>query len=144
MAIHVEVSVVVDRTLENVFRIFAIEHVQNHPRWDSNIQLEQMTEGDIGVGTMIKRINTRSGSPVEGTMEVVEYELNKSFGIFTKDGPSVEMKSRAEFEAINSNQTRMTLEMDAFGLDEIADEEMMTKQMQTAVENHKCFIEAEV
>jgi len=66
MSVKVQVSVVIDRSVAEVFRVFAREHVRNHPRWDPFMQLEQVTDGPIGVGTIIKRINSHSGSPVEG------------------------------------------------------------------------------
>jgi hypothetical protein len=62
MSISVEVSEVIERPVEEVFRIHATEHVQNHPRWDPYMQLEQLTEGPLGVGTMIKRINSHSAA----------------------------------------------------------------------------------
>jgi hypothetical protein len=41
------------------------------------MELEQLTEGPIGVGTVIRRRHTHYGEPIEGTMEVVEYETDQ-------------------------------------------------------------------
>ena len=71
---QLDVSEVIDRPLADVFRFYAVNHVQNHPRWDPDMQLEQLTEGPIGVGTVIRRRHTHYGEPIEGTMEVTEYE----------------------------------------------------------------------
>lgn len=142
MSIYVEVSAIIDRSVEDVFRIHATEHVRNHPRWDPYIQLEQLTDGRIGVGTMIKRINSHSGVPVEGTMEVIEFEPNKSFGMIIKDG-NVELRGFAFYEAKGPNQTLYTLKTEFLGLDESMDKNALTSQMEAAIQNHKRFFESE-
>jgi hypothetical protein len=141
MSTYVEVSTIIDRPVEDVFRIHATEHVHNHPRWDPDMQLELVTDGPIGVGTMIKRINSRSGEPVEGTMEVIEFEPNKSMGMIIKDGP-VEMRAFAYYEPASPDQTRYTLKTEFFGLDEPVDESNLTSLMESAIQNHKRFIES--
>lgn len=70
MALQFESSQVIDRPIEKVFHFFAVEHVRNHPRWDSDIELWLDTDSPIDVGTIIHRRNKRSGTPVEGTMEI--------------------------------------------------------------------------
>lgn len=142
MSITVEVSEVIERPVEDVFRIHATEHVRNHPRWDPYMQLEQLTEGPLGVGTMIKRINSHSGVPVEGTMEVVEYKLNESMGMIIKDGP-VEIRGFAFYEAKSPDQTILTLKTEFLGLDESVTKSALTSQMEEAIQNHKRFIESE-
>jgi hypothetical protein len=51
------------------------------------MELEQISDGPIRVGTVIRRRNSRSGTPVEGTMEVVEFEPNRAFGMIIHEGP---------------------------------------------------------
>jgi hypothetical protein len=34
MSVQVQVSQVIDRSVDKVFSFFAREHVKNHPRWD--------------------------------------------------------------------------------------------------------------
>ncbi len=142
MSIFVEVSKVVERPVEEVFRIHATEHVRNHPRWDPNIQLEQITKGPLGEGTMIKRINSHSSVPVEGTMEVVAFEPNKSMGMIIKDGP-VEIRVFAFYEEKSPDRTILTLQTEFFGLDESVAQSAMTSQMEDAIQNHKRFIESQ-
>jgi hypothetical protein len=77
-----------------VFRFYALEHGQNHPRRDPNIQLEKLTDGPIGLGTVIKRVNSRRGTPVEGMMEVVEFEPNPTVAMVIHDSP-IEIHGRA-------------------------------------------------
>jgi hypothetical protein len=142
MSIFVEVSAVIERPVEDVFRIHATEHVRNHPRWDPYMQLEQLTDGPLGVGTIIKRINSHSGVPVEGTMEVVEFEPNKLFGMAIKDGP-VEIKAIAVYGSTGSDQTIFNLMTEYYGFDESVDKNTLTGQMENAIQNHKRFIESE-
>jgi uncharacterized membrane protein len=117
MSVKVHVSQVIDRPVADVFHFFAEEHVRNHPRWDPFMRLEQISDGPIGVGTIIKRINSQSGTPVEGTMEVVEFEPNRAIGMLTHDGP-VEIRGRATFEAVGDANTTLTISVEILGMDE--------------------------
>ena len=92
-----EVSQVIDRPPAVVFRFVAADHVRNHPRWDPKMELQQLSDGPIRVGTIIRRRHTHTGALVEGTMEVVEYEPDRTFATVIRDGP-VEMRSRMTFE----------------------------------------------
>ncbi|KAB1187442.1 MULTISPECIES: SRPBCC family protein [Haloferax] len=103
----VEFSQVIDRPVSDVFHVMAEQHVQNHPRWDPDVELEQETDGPIGVGTLIRRRNTRYDVPVEGTMEVVEYEPNESMGTVIKEG-GFEMAGRITFEEMGPSKTMVT------------------------------------
>jgi polyketide cyclase/dehydrase/lipid transport protein len=105
--VRLEVHEVIDRSPSDVFRFVATEHVRNHPRWDPVMQLEQVTDGPIGVGTTIRRRHTHYGHPVEGTMEVVEFEPDRAFGMVIHDGP-VEIRSRLSFDPEGQESTRLT------------------------------------
>src|SRR4030066_1952457 len=104
MSAHFQYSQVIDRPVAEVFHFYADEHVRNHPRWDPDIELEQISDGPIGVGTILRRRNSRSGTPVEGTMEVVEFEPNRALGMIIHDG-SAEMRGRTTFEALEETPT---------------------------------------
>lgn len=140
MAIRVEVSEEIDRPVPVVFRFFADDHVRNHPRWDPYIELSRDSDESIGVGTIIQRRNSRSGIPVEGTMEVVEYEPNRAFGMITRDGP-MEIPGRATFEDAGEGRTRLTLTAE-MPLDESM-KEPITASMRQSLENIKELIEKE-
>ena len=142
MSVKIQLSQVINRPVADVFRFFAHEHVRNHPRWDPYIQLEQVSSGPIGVGTVIKRINSRSGTPVEGTMEIVQFEPDRVIGMLTYDGP-VEIHGRATFEALGENQSVLTLHVEIPNMDESM-ESMMTSAIQKSLQNIKQLIESEV
>jgi hypothetical protein len=144
---RVEASQVIERPKATVFCFVAREHVRNHPRWDPDIELRMDSEGPIGVGTVIHRRNSRSGAPVEGTMEVVDFEPHESFGTVIREG-AVEVRGGTTFEALGPDRTKLTISADlptapggapALG----ADSSRLTMFMERSVARIKELIEAE-
>jgi hypothetical protein len=140
MAVRIEVSEEIDRPVPVVFNFYANDHVRNHPRWDPDIQLWRDSDEPIGIGTIIQRRNSRSGTPVEGTMEVVEYEPNRAFGVVILDGP-IETRGRTTFEEVGEGRTRLTVVAE-MPIDESM-KERIGGLMQRSVGNIKEFVEAE-
>jgi uncharacterized protein YndB with AHSA1/START domain len=130
----------IDRPVPTVFRFYADEHVRNHPRWDPDIELWMDEDIPIRVGTVIRRRNRRSGVPVEGTMEVVEYEPNRSFAVITRED-GVEIRGRATFEEAGQGRTRLTIAAD-MPIDESMSERI-TGLMQRTIRNIKQLVETE-
>ncbi len=139
--VRMELSQVIDRPVSDVFRFYAVHHVQNHPRWDPAIELWLDSDDPIRVGTVIHRRNSRSGTPVEGTMEVVEFEPNKALGVVTHDGP-MEIRGRALFEETEPDRTALTLHVEIPTMDESM-AEPMTAAIQQSLRNIKQLIETE-
>jgi hypothetical protein len=142
MPAQIRFSQVIDRPVSKVFHFVAEQHVRNHPRWDPDIELWLESDSPIGVGTIIHRRNSRSGTPVEGTMEVVEFEPNRAMGTVIHDGPA-EMRGRITFEAVNENQTTVTTVIDIPGLDESMDKSFITSRLERSGRNMKQLIESE-
>ncbi len=142
MSVRIKVSQVIDRPIDKVFHFYADEHIRNHPRWDPDMHLEQISDGPIGVGTVIRRRNTHSGTPVEGTMEVVEFEPNKAFGVVIHDGPSV-THGRITFEPINEKQTTLTIHAEFLDMDESL-ESWIAGLVERSARNIKQLVESEV
>ena len=142
MSVRIEHSQVIDRPVDIVFHFYADEHVRNHPRWDPDIQLEQLSEGPLGVGTMIRRRNSRSGTPVDGTMEVVEFERNRAMALLIHDGP-MELRGRTTFEAVGDHQTRITTVLDLPGMDESMDRSLLLSKLEASGQRRKQLIESE-
>ena len=143
MALKFESSQVIDRPISKVFHFFAVEHVRNHPRWDSDIQLWLDSDLPIGVGTIIHRRNKRSGTPVEGTMEVVEFEPERVLAMVIHDGPAV-MHGRTTFEALTDNQTRITTIIDIPWMDENADKTFLNSRLEHSARVRKQLMESEI
>ncbi|MBI5029146.1 MAG: SRPBCC family protein [Chloroflexi bacterium] len=142
MSVQIKVPQVIDRPVEKVFHFYADEHVRNHPRWDPDMHLEQVSDGPIGVGTVIRRRNTHSGTPVDGTMKVVEFEPNKAFGVLINDGLSV-THGRVTFETVNEKQTTLTIHADFPDMDESM-KSRITGLVERSARTIKQLIEAEV
>ena len=143
MALRLESSQIIDRPIDQVFHFFAVDHVRNHPRWDPDIELWLDSDEPIGVGTIIHRRNKRSGTPVEGTMQVMEYEPNRVIAVIIHDGPAV-MNSRTTFESINANQTKLTTIIDIPRMDENADTTLLNSRLEHSNQIRKELIESEV
>ena len=140
MAIRIEVSQEIDRPVPVVFKFYADNHVRNHPRWDPDIELWRDSDEPICVGTIIQRRNSHAGTAMEGTMEVVEYEPNRAFGVLIREGP-METRGRATFEEAGEGRTRLTVAAD-MPIDESM-KDRITGLMQRSVRNIKEFVEAE-
>jgi len=142
MSLRVQVSEVIDRPVAKVFHFYAHEHVRNHPRWDPDMHLEQVSDGPIGVGTIIRRRNTHSGTPVEGTMEVVEFEPNQAMAVVIHEGPT-ETRGRVTFKAESEDQTTLTISAEFSDMDESM-KSTISSLVERSARNIKHLIESEV
>ena len=142
MSVKAQASGIIDHPVSEVFQFHAVEHVQNHPRWDQHIQLDHLTDGPMGVGKKIKRVNSRSGKPVEGTMEVTEFEPNNAVTMLIHDGP-VKLIARATYEAESNDRTRLTMKIEFPDLEEL-DTDMLETAMQGSIRNINQLLKTEV
>jgi len=140
MAVRIEVSEEIDRPVPVVFKFYADDYVRNHPRWNPAIELWRDSDEPIGLGTIIQRRNSMTGTPVEGTMEIVEYEPNRAFAGVTREGP-METHGRTTFEEVSEGRTRITVTAD-MPIDESM-KDPMTGMIQRSIRNIKELIEAE-
>jgi hypothetical protein len=140
MAVRIEVSQEIDRPVGVVFNFYAKDHVRNHPRWNPDIELWRHSDEPLGLGTIIQRRNSHGDTPVEGTMEVVEYEPNRAFGVVVREG-SMETDGRATFEEISEGRTRLMVAAE-MPIDESM-KDRMSILLQRSLGNIKELIEAE-
>ena len=140
---EVQVTIEVERPVADVWRFYAVDQVRNHPRWDPDMHLEQISEGPIGVGTRIRRVNTRWGEPVEGEMEIVEFEPERTIATVIHD-TNMDMGGRATFEAVDPRRTLLTVTADIPGLEDPEKVEFLRSMMQRSVDNVKRLIETEI
>ena len=136
--VKIELSQVIDRPPAVVFHFIVVDHVRNHPRWDPKMELQQLSEGPIRVGTIIRRRRTHTGAPIEGTMEVVEYEPDRTFGMVIRDGP-VEMRSRMTFEPEGQGGTIIRGNLDIPAMKEVIDQ----RPIEESLRRMKELIESE-
>jgi hypothetical protein len=142
VSVRIQASQVVGRPVSEVFQFYAVNHVSNHPRWDPDIELEMITEGPMALGSRIRRINKRSGAPVEGTMEVVELEPDRAISMLIQDGP-MEMRGRTSFAALGPAQTRVIDTVEIPSMPGATDTGFLTGRMQRSLHNMKQLIESE-
>jgi uncharacterized protein YndB with AHSA1/START domain len=138
---ELEASTVIDRPVATVWDWYAVHHVENHPRWDTAIELENPTGGPLGVGTVVKRRSTRVEPPTEGTMEIVEFEPEKIMRANIQDGP-MKIDGWARFAAAGENQTKLTIGGDFPGTDDWITE-MMRQGIEESAATIKSLIESE-
>lgn len=138
----VEVSQVIDRPVATVFQFYAHDHVRNHPRWDPMMELEQISDGPLGVGTVIRRRNSHFGDPVEGTMEVTEFDENHAMGVVIHDGET-ETFGRMVCEPLGSDQTRIFISVDMSWLDDLEASSRLQGMIQGTADNIKALVESE-
>lgn len=136
-----EVSTIIDRPVSTVWEFYAVDHVENHPRWDPSVELESASDDPIDVGTVIKRRVNRFGEITEGTMEVVEFEPERSMRVTTRYGEMI-IHGWALFEAGNDDQTKLTIGGEFPGLDE-AMADTIRPLMERSASNIKSLLESE-
>jgi hypothetical protein len=132
----------IDRPIADVWRWYAVDHVRNHPRWDPDMQLEQLTPGQIHLGTKIRRRNTRWGTPVDGEMEITEWEPERVLGTHIRDA-NMEIHGRATLEPLADHETLLTIGIEVPGLD-ASKADVMRERMKRTAENIKRLIESEI
>jgi carbon monoxide dehydrogenase subunit G len=106
--INVQVSIVINRPLEEVFSF--LSNLENNMKWRSGmIKAEKVSEGPIGVGTTYRMINNFFGRQVEGEAVVTEYELNRKYSTMNKSG--LPIKTQRMFEPVEGG-TRVTFSVE--------------------------------
>jgi hypothetical protein len=107
-----DLSESINRPPADVFRFVATDHVKNHPRWDPQMSLVQETPGPIGVGTRIRRSRSGGETPVEGEMEITEFEPDRRMGAVIRDGP-MELRSLMTVEPEGNAASRLTFTIES-------------------------------
>jgi hypothetical protein len=107
------------------------------------MEVEQVSDGPIGVGAVIRRRHTHTGTPIEGTMEIVEYEPERAFGVVIHKG-SAEMHGRVTFEAEGHDRTTITISADMPGMYESMDTGLLTSLVERSARSSKDLVETEV
>jgi hypothetical protein len=139
---QIQVSTSIGRRVADVWRWYAEDHVRNHPRWDPDMELEQISEGQIGLGTTIRRRNVRFGAPVDGQMEVVEWDPQRALAMVIHDA-NMEMRSRTTFRAERPDTTLLTISTDIPDLDE-SKASIVSGKMQRTIDNIRSIVESDL
>lgn len=139
---RIEVSTTIDRPVAEVWRWCAVEHVRNHPRWDPDMEMEQISEGSIGLGTRIRRRNVRWGEPIEGEMEIVEWEPERAMATRIYDA-NMDMAGRFTFQQDGPDRTVLVIAADIPDLEE-SKASHLSAMMQRSADNIKRLAESDL
>lgn len=86
--INIDLSTMIDKPIKDVFAF--VGNLNNMPKWNTTvIGVEQITPGDVGVGTKFKSTGEMLGRNIEGEMQVTVYEPDTKFGIQMNAGPAL-------------------------------------------------------
>ena len=84
--INLDFGTLVDRPIKDVFAFVA--NPNNMSKWNSAVvSLEQITPGEVGVGTKFKSTGEMMGRRIEGEMQIVSYEPDTKCGFQMNAGP---------------------------------------------------------
>jgi uncharacterized membrane protein len=99
-------SLVIHRPVEDVFAF--VSNYQNSPKWVSGaMEHKKISEGPIGVGTVIRTTGRAMGQRIEATRIVTAYEPNVKYA-FKSEYRQVPLTSTFLFEPVQSG-TRLTV-----------------------------------
>jgi len=98
--IRVELTVVVDRPVEEVFAY--VTDPLTLAEWQPNlVSVTQETDGPMGAGTRLREVRRGPfGRNVEAIVEVAEYEENRRFDLRIVSGP-LPIDARNEFRPVD-------------------------------------------
>ena len=131
--IHLEHSIVIKRPVEQVFAF--VTKFENFPQWQVGMtQAQQVSAGAVGAGTQIAVTRNFLNQPVEGTVEVTDYQPNKTLAIKTAAGP-VSMRLAYAFESGDGNtKIKIVGEIDPQGFFKVA-EPLVAREVKSQLEN---------
>lgn len=84
--INLDFGALIDKPIKDVFAF--VVNPNNMSKWNlAVVSLEQITPGDVGVGTKFKSAGELMGRRVDGEMQIVAYEPDTKCGFQVNAGP---------------------------------------------------------
>jgi len=84
--ITIDLSTLVDRPMPDVFAF--VSNPLNLPKWQAMIaSIDQITPGEVGVGSKYKVAAEMMGRKIDGLMEITTYAPPDKFGFTNQAGP---------------------------------------------------------
>jgi uncharacterized protein YndB with AHSA1/START domain len=140
-----EASITINRPIEEVFA-FTSNH-ENEFLWRTELlEMEQTSEGPIGVGTTYREVMQFLGRRIEATGEITKYEPNNMIAMRTTSGP-LPFELTGTYQTVEGG-TKLTFEVEAevggfFRFAEPLVARMGKRQMETQLANIKDLLEAQ-
>lgn len=144
--IKAELSTVINRSVEEVFKYVAMGFFENYSKWEPTVlELEKTSQDPVGVGTTGRQVmNVNSERRLaESTFRVTNYDPNRKFSVTSTGKPY--FKTSYTFEPVDSS-TKVTYAFE-FGIDGVAKlfepliAGSVNKGSQDAVDNLKKLLE---
>lgn len=78
--ISAQSSIVIARPVDDVFQFISVNFFQNYPKWSPEVvELEQLSDGPVEVGTRGRQVRNDQGRRTESTFRVNRFETNRCF-----------------------------------------------------------------
>jgi uncharacterized membrane protein len=145
MATRAEVSVAINRPVEEVFAFVSVP--ENNPRWQKGvIEVERLSAKLTGLGATGRFRRKLLGREIAGTAEVIEYEPSRTFAYRGTAGP-LSFKLRYTFQFLG-DRTRLNLVVEGesqgfFGLVGPLLTRRLREQYQSHLDDLKNLLESE-
>ncbi len=104
--INLDLSTLIDRPMKDVFAF--VSNLNNMSKWNSAVvSLQQVTPGEVGVGTKFKSVGEMLGRRIEGEVQVTTYEPDTKTGFQMNAGP-IQMNVTISFKTVGTD-TKVSL-----------------------------------
>jgi hypothetical protein len=128
--IHFSRNTHIYRPLQQVFAFVASP--ENDFQWQyGTFNSVQVSEGELGLGTLFRTVGHFMGRRIESIFEVTEFDLNQRYGFKSCSGP-VDVYTLYTFEALqNGTKLLITIQInpgDLFKVENVAAEKKVKKQ----------------
>ena len=130
--INLDFSTLIDRPVKDVFAFVA--NPNNMTKWNSAVvSIEQVTPGEVGVGTKFKTVGEALGRRLEGELQVQAYEPDTKCGFQLNAGP-MQMNMTLLFKTVGTGtKLNLNVQGNPAGIFKLA-EGVMTGQVKSLME----------
>ena len=108
-------SSVIRQSDEYVFNFIGIDLLVNYPRWSPEVrELEKLTEGPLGLGTLCRQVRVDQGNRSESTFKIVIFE---PYAQIRFDGVSNPFRCDYLLESNDATSTQVTFTFELLSLE---------------------------
>jgi hypothetical protein len=109
-------SILIQRSVEGVFRFVATDFFLNYPKWSPEvIELEKISEGPVGIGTTGRQVRLDQGRRSESLFRVMAFEPQHRIAFASTSG--LQYRASYTFESLpEGTHVTFSLEIQVDGL----------------------------
>jgi|SRR5215204_1298612 len=132
--INLELGTLIDRPIKDVFTF--VSDPNNMSKWNSAVvSIQQLTPGEVGVGTKFKTVGEAMGRRLEGEMQVQTFEPDTKCGFQLQAGP-MQMNLTMSFKTVGTGtKLNLNVQGNPAGVFKLA-EGLMTGQVKSLMEGN--------